>query len=222
MRRLSAIFVVLVIGCSGSTASPRRDDLLLEDDRRGSRGEASPEGESDDELVLGSPTKGTAPSREEPRGDPGESSEPPPPVCTQDAECNQKGRICEAGACVKGCRATAQCASGDLCVMGQCERPAIGACADDFDCVLGEICTANKCVPGCHGSYDCPTGQTCAAGQCKPASTGGQVQCASDGVCNPGNDGSGKICSAEGICVPGCRRDNQCPGIKICVSGMCR
>lgn len=51
--------------------------------------------------------------------------------------------------------------------------------------------------------------------------TGGGASCAGDGACNPGNDGSGLICVA-GRCVPGCRQDNQCPGIKSCISGQCR
>jgi len=50
--------------------------------------------------------------------------------------------------------------------------------------------------------------------------TGG-VTCAGDGDCNPGNDGSGQICTGH-QCVAGCRRDNQCPGTTVCVSGQCQ
>jgi 3D (Asp-Asp-Asp) domain-containing protein len=48
-----------------------------------------------------------------------------------------------------------------------------------------------------------------------------EAYCRGDGDCNPGNDGSGTICVNK-QCVPGCKRDNQCPGIKKCVAGMCQ
>ena len=54
-----------------------------------------------------------------------------------------------------------------------------------------------------------------------PDAGGGGASCAGDGDCNPGNDGSGQICSS-GQCVPGCHKDNQCPGVTVCVAGQCQ
>jgi hypothetical protein len=102
-------------------------------------------------------------------------------------------------------------------------------CAVDADCDLGAICVATVCTPGCHTSIDCPSGASCNAGSCSvasppvtPPSGGGGGACASDGQCNPGGNGAGMICSASGVCVAGCHSDIQCPGIKTCVTGMCR
>ncbi len=47
-------------------------------------------------------------------------------------------------------------------------------------------------------------------------------ECMHDGECNPGNNGSGMICSTAQKCVPGCKIDDQCPGTKKCVAGMCK
>jgi hypothetical protein len=115
---------------------------------------------------------------------------------------------------------------------GANDAPASVECTADYDCDYGTICIAAKCIDGCYTSYDCPIGQGCTAGKCAatttsspppPSGTGGSgTPCTSDGQCNPGLNGSGEICSAQGTCVTGCHRDNQCPGVKICVTGMCR
>ncbi len=134
---------------------------------------------------------------------------------------------------MKGCRNDAGCGATETCSAGQCELTTASVeCTEDYDCDLGTICLGNKCIAGCYTSYDCPIGQGCTAGKCAvtvttpppPSGSGGSgsISCTSDGQCNPGLDGSGQICSAQGTCVPGCHRDNQCPGVKICVSGSCR
>ena len=228
--------VAAAVGCS-EPATIAQDDLALGDDGRnsaskrqnGSSGGDAPEGAPSDGIELGSGTKGTDPAPEPPRGDGDEgTSSSAPSACAKDVECNQAGRICTAGACVKGCRDGAQCPTNQVCSQGQCDfaTPQV-ECYFDYDCALGTICMANACKPGCYASLDCPTGQTCTAGMCMAATTStppptGSTTCASDGQCNPGVNGSGMICSAEGICVAGCHRDNQCPGSKICVTGMCR
>ena len=227
-------------GCSAPSI-PGHDDLAFGDDAsgkksKGSQGEDSPEGTQQDSIELGQGTKSSEPPPEADRtkGDEG-ANDAPAGTCTLDAECNQSGRICTAGACVKGCRNSAGCGASETCTAGQCAlSDASVECLADFDCDYGTICIASQCIDGCYTSYDCPVGQGCTAGQCKvttttstpPAGGGGSVgggtPCSSDGQCNPGLNGSGQICGAQGTCVAGCHRDNQCPGTKICVSGSCR
>jgi hypothetical protein len=218
-----------VQGCSAPTI-PGNEDLVLGDDTngakaRGAQSADSPEGTQQGaiELGQGAPSTTPPPDADRTKGDPGANDAPP--QCAVDAECNQTGRICAAGTCVKGCRSDAGCAAGESCDAGQCAPTnAAVECLADYDCEYGTICIASACIPGCYTSYDCPLGQGCTAGMCKATTTAGgaAVQCTSDGQCNPGLDGSGQICSAQGTCVAGCHRDNQCPGTKICVSGNCR
>ena len=216
-----------LVGCA--TPPLPRDDLVLGDDVASSKKKATSapsEREDPDGTTLGDPAQEPAPSPKRAPGD-GPSAPPAPAGCLKDAECNQAGRICTNGTCVKGCRTTAQCPANQTCNAGQCAFSQSNVeCYVDVDCDYGSICISAACVPGCYGSYDCPTGQVCNAGQCKAAATGGGTtttpQCTSDGACNPGTNGSGKICSPQGTCVPGCHRDNQCPGATICTSGACR
>lgn len=231
------VFIGAVQGC-GAPPSPTGNDLALGDDKASGKRKSGPtssdsgEGATPGSIELGSGTKGSDPAPGPSRGDQGDtsSSQPAPNTCTTDAQCNQLGRICTTGACVKGCRDSASCPTNQVCTAGQCGLASSSVqCSADYECALGAICTASACKPGCHASYDCPTGQTCTAGMCKVAATTtttpppvGATPCASDGACNPGVNGSGQICSAQGTCVAGCHKDNQCPGSKICVTGMCR
>lgn len=218
-------------GCSAPAPVPR-DDLALGNDQANATKKKS--GPSDSPEPSGTPVElgpgapGTEPAPEPARqpGDSGDSNGAPS-TCTMDAQCNQAGRICTSGACVKGCRTTPQCPINQSCVQGQCAlNDASVQCTFDYDCVLGAVCVGNMCKAGCYASLDCPTGQTCSAGMCKVSTStpppAGATPCSSDGQCNPGVNGSGQICSAQGVCVAGCHRDNQCPGSKICVTGMCR
>ena len=229
------LLVGVVEGCGAPPTGKGSDLALDEDESTGvdKKKTDSPEGTSET-IELGSGTKGTEPDPEQARseGEEGDdaTSKPAPAVCATDAQCNQAGRICTAGSCVKGCRNTAGCPTNQLCQAGQCALDDANVeCYWDYDCDYGTICKADTCIAGCYTSADCPTGQTCTAGQCKVTSSTtpgtplpATPQCVSDGQCNPGVNGSGKICSAQGTCVPGCHRDNQCPGSKICVTGACK
>jgi hypothetical protein len=97
-------------------------------------------------------------------------------------------------------------------------------CAADGDCDYGTICVAALCIAGCYTSADCPASDSCIGGMCKTAAAATPVgmTCISDGQCNPGGNGAGQICGAQGSCVPGCRLDNQCPGVHVCASGVCK
>ena len=224
---LSATFAAAA--CSHPPAIPRDDPALGDDAANGASSKKSaassdsPEGTS---TELGPGTKGTDPSPEPSRAEGDDStSSAAPSTCTMDAQCNQAGRICTAGACVKGCRDDASCPTNQVCAGGQCDLANSKVeCYFDYDCALGAICTTGACTPGCNTSYDCPTGQTCASGTCQATTTPppGGTACSSDGQCNPGVNGSGQICSPQGSCIAGCHRDNQCPGTKICVTGTCR
>lgn len=232
-----AFLAGLVVGCSAPPAIPGAD-LPLADGASGKKrapgsttADSSPEGEQTS-TELGTGTAAGAPAASpEPQRQPGDdgTSNGAPSQCATDAECNQTGRICTAGACVKGCRDDVGCSPSQVCSAGQCALTSTSAqCVADYDCDYGTICIASQCTPGCYTSVDCPTGQTCASGMCTATTTtatpppAGGVACASDGQCNPGVNGSGQICSAQGSCVPGCHRDNQCPGVAICSNGTCR
>jgi len=247
MMRLSAkaglvttilAIVGVVQGCSAAPAA-KKNGLALGEDEATAKDKDDPDEEgpatTGESIELGPGTKGTEPDPEKARTEGGDgddaTSSDAPAVCTGDAQCNQAGRICTNGSCVKGCRKTAGCPTNQICTAaGQCTfDDANVECYWDYDCEYGTICsTTDKCIPGCYTSADCPTGQTCTtAGQCKaatttPGTTPTTVQCVSDGQCNPGINGAGLICSAQGACVPGCHRDNQCPGSKICDKGVCK
>ena len=229
----AAIFAVAcAVEACGDPPAVRRDDLALgEDDASGKSKKSGPGGDSPEGTTTGSVELGTGTRGTEPGGAEGDeaTAKDAPDACTTDAQCNLAGRICTAGACVKGCNATTACPTNQLCQQGQCSfDDANVECYADYDCDYGTICVTDKCIAGCYTSGDCPTGQTCAAGQCKVASTTTTgttpttPTCVSDGQCNPGINGAGLICSAQGACVPGCHRDNQCPGSKICVTGACK
>lgn len=103
-----------------------------------------------------------------------------PPQCTSDTDCNSgqtgTGVICsDAGKCVAGCHAAADCPDGDICEAGDCAPPPL--CKTDVDCNNGMtgtalICsTSGQCVDGCHAAADCPTGSVCDQTQCVAAPT---------------------------------------------------
>ncbi len=233
----TAAIVAVTFGC-GPPAAKKKDDLKLGDDEAESKVKKKGDDETDPEpssqnggtIELGSGTRGT----EDPKNGEGSggNSKPAPTVCTGDAQCNQAGRICTSGACVKGCRTTPSCGTNQVCDKNLCVSSTPNVeCYLDWDCELGTICSANdRCIPGCYDADDCVKGQACVSGFCKVTTTGGTSssggtttpQCTSDGMCNPGNDGAGKICSPQGACIAGCRRDLHCPGTKICDKGTCR
>ena len=222
-----------VQGCS-SPSIPGHDGLVVGDDtngkkRKSAQGEDAPEGTQQGSIELGQGTKSSEPPPDADRTKGDEGSNDAPSQCELDAECNQLGRICTAGTCVKGCRTDAGCAVNETCDAGQCAPADTSVeCIVDFDCDYGTICIAAKCIDGCYTSYDCPIGQGCTAGKCTgdhhdQHASGGRADAVHvRRTVQPGLDSSGQICSAQGTCVAGCHRDNQCPGTKICVSGNCR
>ena len=229
-------FLGVVQGCSAPTI-PGHDDLVLGADgnaRKSKSGtdEDAPEGTTQGSIELGQDTKSSEPPPDADRTKGDDGANDAPAQCTTDAQCNQSGRICTAGTCVQGCRTDAGCSANESCTAGQCELgDASVECTADYNRDYGSICIAAKCIDGCYTSYDCPIGQGCSAGKCTvtmtsapaPSDTSGSgTSCTSDGQCNPGLDGSGQICSPQGTCIAGCHRDNQCPGVKICVTGVCR
>jgi Cys-rich repeat protein len=141
-----------------------------------------------------------------------------PPLCMVDADC-AAGEVCTNGVCERpmvGCLEDADCAPGELCLVGECQ-PAPPECNDDFDCPAGEICAQGACElapPECVVDADCRIGEICVAEACEPA----PAECAVDLDCDPG-----EVCE-NGACVlppGGCRNDGDCAVGELCDAGVC-
>ncbi|MRG97228.1 MopE-related protein [Polyangium spumosum] len=125
--------------------------------------------------------------------------------CLADAQCGHpvSGIVCEAGACVPGCRGESGngCPYGELCTstdasIGECVA-APYECAKDADCGAadsGRVCDipARLCQAGCRGAggNGCPAGSFCTSetstiGACEPVPT-------------VGFEGNGVFCEASG------------------------
>ena len=108
-----------------------------------------------------------------------------PATCQNDWECGL-GMVCEGASpagvktCIPGCRDSATCKSGEICMQVYCGvapcpaqcMPAPTSCQADAECGLGMVCeldagckTPKKCVRGCHDTSQCQAGQTCSTGQ---------------------------------------------------------
>ncbi|MDC0742432.1 MopE-related protein [Polyangium mundeleinium] len=141
--------------------------------------------------------------------DPGETNPNDPSddayTCFTDADCGNpvSGSVCEAGACVPGCRGAAGngCPHGEVCSSSDASRgvctPAPNECAKDADCGApgsGRVCDipARLCQAGCRGAAGngCPAGSFCTSETSTP------------GVCAPvpvvGLEGNGVFCEAAG------------------------
>lgn len=149
--------------------------------------------------------------------------------CATDADCKGANEACVANVCapkipafdggVTLCKATSDCATGDICVAAVCLPQHVGGatfCDKDADCASGDQCLAQVCVPKlpsgtggvglpfdlgilnglgqqCKQSSDCTGGLDCAFGFCLPLQT-----CKSDADC------TGKQTKCEthaGICI---------------------
>jgi len=156
--------------------------------------------------------------------------------CTSDANC-PLGQVCQANACVVGCRTNTDCNAGELCI-GEPRKCTVGGdCIQDADCPA----TAPRCHPAlllcvsCLLSIDCPGDEVCSVepecsggarscvvgdfscggctsdAQCAPATcdldTGACVDCTSDAACP-----IGKYCDTERNICTGCTTDAHCEG----------
>lgn len=137
-------------------------------------------------------------------------SGPPPPDCSNGADCALQG--------------------WDVCRQGKCARHV--ACADDVECGLGERCVGETCqFTGCTSDADCPTGRCntavfecaeCGSNADCPATrpvcdvaANACVQCKSDDDCQP--PGPGYCDASSGQCVQ-CNTSEQCPNGFFCDS----
>jgi Cys-rich repeat protein len=95
-------------------------------------------------------------------------------LCTTDSDCTAYGAgfTCQNGTCApgpstQGCTANSQCATGELCHMGQCTKP---ACTGNSDCPAGQECVNATCLSRCFDNADCAlcgaTGTSCSMGYC--------------------------------------------------------
>ncbi|MBH23485.1 MAG: hypothetical protein CMH57_03270 [Myxococcales bacterium] len=122
--------------------------------------------------------------------------------CAADDACPE-GQICEAQACVEGCREHNDCAGVTICYEGRC----VG-CRGDEDCSLNTVCEQDACVAGCRGDDGCEPGSICEAELCVAG-------CRDDGGCQ-----EGQICEGE-RCEAGCRTDDACGADQICEDQAC-
>ncbi len=148
-------------------------------------------------------------------------------ICSSDADCTQGH--CQDGKCVGGCRTSADCPSGGICLDGVCQSNGCDnsaqckngfvcknhkclPCTADSECLDGHICVSGQCTKGnCHGPHDksCPDGQICKEHQCSG--------CAEDLEC-----GEGMLCVNQ-KCIKGtCRSSKDCKDGKVCKSYNCQ
>lgn len=108
-----------------------------------------------------------------------------------------------------GCRSSAECDAGELCVAGDC-RPEGDICRSDVDCGAGRGCVDGACRPYCASDAECGGG-TCTDGRCDPSTE-----------CRDGLDcAEGEIC-LHGDCTIGCETAADCAGDEVCELGACR
>jgi hypothetical protein len=103
--------------------------------------------------------------------------------------------------CFNSCSDSAQCTTGNLCLMNQCGKKGLGApCTGALECGSG-VCADGVCC-----NRACGTCESCAlpgtAGTCGPVGAG---QSDPDGSCAP-------ICAADGISL----QDRKCDGAGAC------
>ena len=145
--------------------------------------------------------------------------QPPPTVCTSDADCGGNGSCTPAGAfapfCAIKCTVDADCNAGAKCTGGKCSDN--GGCSSGFTCQdTGHYC-------GCDQNTKCPTGFACAApevpgelGQCKQSVCHKQGDCqVPDNGAMAAKDNAGKAC-----CVPGGGPSGDIP-VATAVCGQC-
>lgn len=105
----------------------------------------------------------------------------PPPQCVKDTDCAGSD-VCRDGACVAGCRTTADCGAGFVCANGGCvcegggtvcggqcvnnrtDTDNCGDCGNVCDPDVADTCRNGKCA--CGDGLACSGGQTCEDGVC--------------------------------------------------------
>lgn len=144
--------------------------------------------------------------------------------CLLDADCGSltSGKICEAKACVDGCRASGgnRCPDDEICTSTNASAGSCIECQRNTDCAKGQVCDAatSTCKVGCVGTEvgRCPDALVCSS---TDASLGVCVECLNDTAC--GGTASGRICDATAhVCRDGCRATggNACPSPLTCTS----
>ena len=132
---------------------------------------------------------------------------PPPPDCTEDANCNL-GELCEGGECVVGCRDDRDCPT----------EPFQLYCDTNLD-------DHGRCVT-CTEASHCGDTETCFEGECVPSCSAQAPDCGPDLVCDTMNDvcvnclqdadcDLGFLCTDQ-QCLPGCANDRDCPDGRVC------
>lgn len=130
----------------------------------------------------------------------------------QGADC-AAGELCVLGRCQAGvaCEQDGDCIAPRLCIDRACvETP---FCVGDADCIGARICEAGTCGDGCGDDMDCSLGDVCEAGRCVSP-----VECQIDIDCD-----AGERCDA-GSCVSvgECQVDGDCDAGEICEADTCR
>jgi hypothetical protein len=151
--------------------------------------------------------------------------------------CPSRDDVCLATACKDNpCadNSELQCAEGLFC------RPTDGACVAVCDeetiakCNPDERCSDGKCRKDPCAGRQCPAGKNCVEGACLPDYCADANVCKHGRVCNKNlnrceDDPCLFISCPKGLscqmgqCRPkGCRVDKDCPGIQLCIDGVCK
>ncbi len=115
--------------------------------------------------------------------------------CEADDTCPAGQPTCAFGQCVRECQADAACdgLAGTFCSQRRVCEP---GCRASAECTSGEVCLAGACVvsTGCGTKCDCAVGQVCRAGSCDqpPVSCTNVDDCAR----GPGDAAAPDQCSA--------------------------
>lgn len=141
------------------------------------------------------------------------------PGCAADANCAAPTAKCDTAAhqCV-GCLAAGDCAAGQICQAGGC----MAGCNANADCVADPglktcVAASHTCV-ACAASTDCPAGQTCTASACVPSSTTGDQPCGTNDTCPAGQTCLTDAASAK-LCRVTC--DPYAPGTSCAATKVC-
>ena len=126
--------------------------------------------------------------------------------CAIDADC-PIGRMCEEGACRRGCTSDDDCWLAEACIEGHCRGH---MCNRLEQCGMGELCVDGACVEA-EGGY------------CAPCSPGPSDGCGTDEICV-------YDLVTSGFCAPECDPDGRvpcpngysCEGMVVpCQNGVC-
>jgi len=93
------------------------------------------------------------------------------PKCEKDSQCKEK-EYCVNGLCQQ-CRDSHDCAKGDVCNKGRCEKPTTRSCTSDAECPADQSCIDGVCKP-CASDDQCGPGGKCTKGRCARAAVTGE------------------------------------------------